>query len=116
MVGRATFPLRCNAPVTITVAIEDDCTAQIDNVREYDTIHDNFLDGKQRRLSLSAHFHANETVHTMVMTKGNHLNVPRSTPPPSPRFRPLTESLNVVALLKNFADTSDLFRSENTAD
>ena len=51
-VDHAVFLLHCSALVTRVVAIGDDYRVQIDNVQEYDRVHDNCLDEKLRRLSL----------------------------------------------------------------
>ena len=72
-VGRVISPLRCNAPVTRVAATEDDYTERIDNVQEYGRVHDSCLDGRQRRLWLSPHFHCYENVHTLAMSRENHL-------------------------------------------
>jgi len=52
MVCRELSRLHCNVLVTIIVAIVDDYMVRIDNVQEYDKVHDNFLDEKLQQLWL----------------------------------------------------------------
>jgi hypothetical protein len=50
MVFPVVFQLHYNVLVTIIVVIVNDYMVQIDNVQEYDIVHDNFLDEMLQRL------------------------------------------------------------------
>ena len=116
-VCRAASPLRCSALVTITVATEDDCTAQIDSALGYDRAPGSFLDERPLLLSLWPHFHDCETVHMMAMTKENHLvEWERLAQASEFEREKLTEPLDIVTLLKYFAHASNLLGSEYTSD